>query len=241
MCISRIERKTMPNTTIITAGGVGKRMGKDTYKQYLEIYGIPILALTTKKFQEHPQIDDIILVVPEDVVEMTREKIVKKYNLTKVSKVIKGGKERQFSVKNAIDALPEETEIVLIHDGVRPFITEEFISELLSEVNNKNAVIPALKPKETIKKINGEIVQGTINRNDYILVQTPQVFQRKILEEVYSNFDINKIQVTDDASLLENQGHNVNWIAGLEQNIKITTPADLELAEYYLKKYYKRD
>ncbi|MCK5077595.1 MAG: 2-C-methyl-D-erythritol 4-phosphate cytidylyltransferase, partial [Calditrichia bacterium] len=137
-------------TTIITAGGIGKRMGKDRYKQFLEIHGIPILALTIKQFQAHPEIDDIIIVVPRDVVEMTKKEIVEKYRFKKVSKVISGGRERQFSVENAIKALSKETDTIMIHDGVRPFVTQGVISELIKEVKNKKAVIPALKPRETV-------------------------------------------------------------------------------------------
>ena len=228
-------------TTIITAGGIGKRMGKDRYKQFLEIHGIPILALTIKQFQAHPEIDDIIIVVPRDVVEMTKKEIVEKYRFKKVSKVISGGRERQFSVENAIKALSKETDTIMIHDGVRPFVTQGDISELIKEDKNKKAIIPALKPKETVKNIDGEIVKKTIDRTKYILVQTPQIFERKLLEEVYNSLDLNNVHITDDASLFEQQGQKVTWINGLEENIKITTPADLELAEFYYNKFYKKD
>jgi len=224
-------------TAILTAGGIGKRMGKDTYKQFLQIHGIPILALSIQQFQNHPKIDDIMVVVPEDSIAQTQSDIVQRYKFTKVSQVIAGGKERQFSVENAIKLLSEETTIVMIHDGVRPFINRPLISDLLKQVKSKQAVIPALKPKETVKRVQMDVVKNTINRSGLVLVQTPQVFDRKLLETVYRTSDLHHVQVTDDASLFEQQGIPVFWVPGLEQNIKITTPADLELAEFYYDKF----
>ncbi len=221
-------------SAIITAGGVGKRMGMDTYKQYLTIYDVPILVYTVRAFQNHKDINEIILVVPEDMVETTRNDLVNDYQLTKVVKVVTGGKERQHSVKRGLDVINEKTDIVLIHDGVRPFITAQLISSLIEETRSCSAVIPGLKPKATLKNINDNTVTETVNRNDYILVQTPQAFSKELIVEAYKQLEEKNVSVTDDASVVELTGHPVKWINGLEENIKITTPPDLAMARFIL-------
>jgi 2-C-methyl-D-erythritol 4-phosphate cytidylyltransferase len=213
-------------------------MGGSQAKQFLELHGKPILALTLEKFQVCSAIHAIIAVVPSKQVAFCRKEIVENYKLTKVVKVIPGGMRRQDSVRMGVKASEGLGEIVLIHDGVRPFIAQELISRLVSAARRHRAVITALPARETVKEVDESgLVLKTYDRNRVWLVQTPQVFRYKdILNAHQKAMQEGWEGVTDDALLMEKMGIAVKAIQGSEYNIKITTPHDLELARFFLGK-----
>lgn len=222
---------------IITAAGWGIRMAGDRPKQFLLLDDRPILAFTLSHFQDCPSIDAIILVVPEKEIEYCRREIVEPYDLKKVIKIIKGGKRRQDSVRLGLEASEGIYQIVVIHDGVRPFINPELIERAVTGTKKHRAVITALPAKETIKEVDKEgFVIRTHNRENIWLVQTPQAFYFKDIMDAHQRAKKEGWNdITDDALLMERIRMRVKVIQGSEQNIKITTPYDLELARYIMK------
>ena len=226
----------MRTAAIITAAGAGIRMGGDQAKQFMELEGRPILAVTLERFELSPDIDRIILVVPPGKVDSCRDEIVKKYDLAKVEKIVVGGERRQDSVRLGLEATEGHYPLVLIHDGVRPLVPPDLISRVVRAANQDRAVIPALAARETIKEADetGFVVK-THDRRTLWLVQTPQAFRyedilgahRRAIEEQWE-------EITDDALLMERTGVPVKIIEGSEENIKITTPQDLELARFLI-------
>ncbi|RMG24730.1 MAG: 2-C-methyl-D-erythritol 4-phosphate cytidylyltransferase, partial [Methanobacteriota archaeon] len=194
----------MPRTiAIITAGGTGKRMKSSVYKQFIQIQGIPILAITIKQFELNPEIDGIIITSPGDALYQTAEDIVDRFQFKKVLKIVEGGSERQFSVWNALKATPGDTEFVLIHDGVRPFVSQKFLDRIIQTGYEKGACIPALKPSETVKQIADHQIKSTLDRDSLILVQTPQMFRMSEIREAYEKADLTTQHFTDDSAVME--------------------------------------
>jgi 2-C-methyl-D-erythritol 4-phosphate cytidylyltransferase len=220
---------------IIPAAGTGARMGSDKAKQYLDLNGKPLLAVTLEKFQVCPVIQGIILVVPRDQVEYCTKEIIEPHHLTKVEKVVEGGERRQDSVRLGIEASEGRYELILIHDGVRPFIEPRLIEQIVAAGEKDRAVITALPVKETVKEVDGEgQVIKTCDRGRLKMVQTPQIFRYEdILEAHRRALREGWEAVTDDSQLVENLGIAVRVIEGSETNIKITTPHDMVLARLY--------
>jgi 2-C-methyl-D-erythritol 4-phosphate cytidylyltransferase len=227
----------MKTVAVITAAGAGVRMGPGPAKQFMELKGRPLLAVTVENFERCSAVKSVFLVVPADRVSYCKERIVDRYGLRKVEKVLAGGERRQDSVRMGLEAAQGEFDLVLIHDGVRPFVEPDFIARIIQAAFHHRAVIPALPLKETVKEVekNGRVIR-TIERDSLRLVQTPQVFRygdilaahRRALEENWE-------EMTDDALLVERMGIPVTIVDGLEENIKITTPYDLELARFILQ------
>lgn len=211
-------------------------MGKGYNKQYIILKDKPIVAHTIKVFEESNLIDEIILVVGKGEVKKAEEDIIKKYNFKKLTNVIEGGKERYDSVFNGLRATNKECNIVLVHDGARPFVTEDIIKDGIKSVIESKATITAVPVKDTIKIINtNNEVESTPARHTLWSVQTPQFFEYELLVNAYENCKHSSIKITDDAMLVENLGHTVKVINGSYENIKITTPEDLILGEGILK------
>ncbi|MTI80709.1 MAG: 2-C-methyl-D-erythritol 4-phosphate cytidylyltransferase [Firmicutes bacterium] len=222
---------------IIPAAGTGSRMATKTKKQYLELNGLPVLVHTLKVFEQCPLVEGIVLVTGEDELDWCQQEIVDKYGIEKVLSVVPGGDHRQLSVYNGLKSLPAEKEdIVMVHDGARPLITNNEISNAASAAREKGAVVVAVPVKDTIKVVGeGQKVVDTPSRDSLWAVQTPQVFKYHVLMNAYVNaFKINFLG-TDDASLVERMGQAVYLVTGSYQNIKITTPEDMLLAEAILK------
>ena len=231
------------NVAIITAAGKGTRLKSNISKQFLNIYNKPILAHTLSIFEKTPKVDAIYVSVPKDYLDSCRKDIVEKYKFSKVRKLVIGGSHRQASVFNAISSIPEDTNIVLIHDGVRPLVTTEEINATIRRLVNDNkkdpevkGVILAAPAKETIKKITGQTIDETIPRDTVWHAQTPQTFFYKDIMEAHRKAAAEKFIGTDDASLIERMGWKVNVTRGRHENIKITTPVDLFLAELFINK-----
>jgi 2-C-methyl-D-erythritol 4-phosphate cytidylyltransferase len=219
---------------IITAGGSGKRLQTKIKKQFLHVHGRPLLFYTLDKFIEHPQIDDVIITLPQTELDEFQKVIDQEYPAKRITCIL-GGTERQDSVFNALSACPFDTEIVLIHDGVRPFIKAEEISDLIKIAENDKAVIPVSKIKNTIKKIDNGKILKTIPREDLVSALTPQVFQYKLILEMHKKAKSEELNFTDDAAILEHYGIPVSALETSAQNIKITDAFDLKLAEILLK------
>lgn len=221
-------------TAIILAGGKGKRMGADISKQYININGKPILYYTLKRFNECENIDEIILVVPKDEIEYCENEIVNRYSL-KVDKIIEGGAERQDSVYNGLSSI-DDAEIVLIHDGARPFVSKEIINNGVTNAKKYGATACGVMPKDTIKIISTDGFSiETPDRSKLMAVQTPQCFSYKIIKKAHQYVKNNNIKVTDDTMAVELLGNKVYLYEGDYTNIKVTTPEDLILAEKLAK------
>ncbi len=221
---------------VIVAAGSGKRIGGTIKKQFLELKGKPILVHTLERFQACPDINEIILVAPQNELRRLEDEIVKQFLLTKVKRLVGGGEERYNSVLNGLNAVPEYIEIVAVHDGVRPFITGEKISRLVYEAQRHGAAIPGVQPKDTVKSCKQGFAGQTLDRDSLVLVQTPQVFKKALLLEAYRQaFAIQQFG-TDDAALVERMGHPVFIVPGDYDNIKITSVDDLYIAEKLLER-----
>lgn len=224
-------------TAIVLAAGQGKRMGTKVQKQYLEISGKPILFYSLDVFQKSDIIDDIILVVGENQEEYCREEIVEKFHITKVRKIVNGGAERYHSVWNGLQQITEDG-YVFIHDGARPFVTEEILLRAYETVKKEKACVVGMLVKDTIKIADDEgFAKETPNRSHVWMVQTPQVFETFLIKSAYSLLmEQEIIQVTDDAMVVETMlKRNVKLVEGSYENIKITTPEDLKIAEIFVR------
>ncbi len=213
-------------------------MGGSVDKQFLEIGGCPIIVETLLVFQSAPQISEIILVTPENEI-VHSEALVKEYDITKVKQVVTGGRERQDSIRNGLLAVDPETEVIVVHDGVRPFVTPGIISETIDAAKSKGAAIAAVPVKDTVKSVDESVIDKTVPRNKLWLAQTPQAFSASLIKRAYEVAYKKGFIGTDDASLVEALGEKVRIVMGAYKNIKITTPEDLLFAEAILKERTK--
>lgn len=227
----------MPKKTsaIITAAGYSRRMGPEKKKQFLTLGEIPLIAHTLQRFQNSSLINEIILVVPDDEIEYCRKKVVICYNLTKVKKIISGGEKRQDSVFNGLKSVSKEMEIVVVHDGVRPFLTSQLLKSSIKEAIEKGAAVAAVPVKDTLKKISiQKTISEGINRDSLWRIQTPQVFKKEILIRAFEKAGKDNFHGTDESTLVARLGIPVYVVEGSELNIKITTPEDIVLGESIL-------
>lgn len=222
-------------TAIVLAAGQGKRMGTKVQKQYLEILGKPVLFYSLDVFQKSDIIDEIILVVGEHQEDYCQKEIVEKFHINKVSKIVTGGAERFHSVWNGLQEVVEDG-YVFIHDGARPFVTEELLLRAYETVQREKACVVGMPVKDTIKIADDEgFAKETPNRSYVWMVQTPQVFETFLVKGAYSLLmEQEIIQVTDDAMVVETMlRRKVKLVEGSYENIKITTPEDLKVAEIF--------
>lgn len=222
----------MNTIVIIPAAGIGQRFDEHIPKQFFDLNGIPILIRTLKTFDLISAISKIVLVLDPEWQSFIENKIFK-FKVNKTTVFVKGGKERQDSVANALFSNHlSNAEIVLIHDAVRPLFSVDLCQRIIRETEKYNAVIPAIKPTDTIKLIDkNNFVQKTLKRSILRNVQTPQGFKKDILIKAYKNAKAKELLFTDDASLVESIGQKVKIIDGEITNIKITTLYDLQIAE----------
>jgi 2-C-methyl-D-erythritol 4-phosphate cytidylyltransferase len=219
-------------SVIIPAAGQGKRMNAGINKQFLAIDGKPILAITIDAFQKCRYVDEIIVVINPDEKELIQETILEVYDFRLPVRLITGGKERQDSVYNGLQAVNNQTDIVMIHDGARPFVSQDIIEKSIKETKKHKATITAVPVKDTIKTVSDDLkVTGTLKRNELFQVQTPQSFDCSLLKAAYRYAKDNNITGNDDSTLVESYGHYVTVVHGEYSNIKITTPEDLVIGE----------
>lgn len=231
-------------SAVIVAAGRGTRMkhSSNLSKQYIDILGKTVVLRTLEKFVKSDVIDEIVIVVMKDEEIYFRENVLKKIDTKKIDtkktiKLIHGGSERFESSYNGIIATSETSDIVLIHDGVRPFVKLEDIANVVEAVKKFDAAVLAVKSKDTIKLAVDNIIEETPNRENVYMIQTPQGFKRNLLIEAYHHMRTAKddFMPTDDASVVERYGSKVHIVEGSYENIKITTASDIYFAEAIIK------
>lgn len=225
----------MKCSVIIPAGGAGKRFGSNVPKQFVELSGVPIIIHTLNVFKEIEEIDSIIVAVHSEWYTYTKE-MTEKFKVEKIAEIVIGGKTRQDSVSNALHSKHlSDTDIILVHDAVRPFASANLVKKIIDTTDEFGAAIPATAPRETIKErsANGIVIK-TLERTKLCSVQTPQGFWQDIIQTAYTKANAAGYIATDDASLVEFLGYKVKVIDGEDNNFKITTPLDLNIAELLL-------
>lgn len=226
-------------TAIVLAAGKGRRMNSEVQKQFLEIGAYPVIYYSLKCFQESPLVDEILLVTGEETIAYCENEIVGKYGFSKVRKVVSGGKERYDSVYEGLLAC-RDTQYVMIHDGARPFLTQEILERGMKSVRAHKACVIGMPSKDTVK-LAGEdgCIQETPDRKRVWTIQTPQIFEYSLIKKAYDIMRLGDMsKVTDDAMVAEQaMNQKIALVQGSYQNIKITTPEDLLIAEAFLKAY----
>lgn len=212
---------------VIVAAGCGKRSGLSYPKQFFEVKGRPVLAYTADAFLSHGDIGSVVIVLPEENFEEYRE-YMRKFTEDKV-KYVCGGKERMNSVYNGLLALEDSHKpVVLIHDGVRPFVTEKIITDCIDSAEKYGTALAAVKVTDTVKRVKNGIVSDTVDREELFLAQTPQAFLYELITAAYDTaFDEGK-SFTDDCGVCENVGARIRIVDGSRDNIKLTLPEDFE-------------
>ena len=225
---------------ILPAAGLGTRMGADTPKQFLELDGTPIVIHSVRRIASCPLVTDIIVATRGDVVESLEQRLRGESFMQSV-RVVRGGDSRQDSVALALKEIPNDTEIVLVHDAVRPFVTREQIARVIEEARRCQAAILGIPAMDTVKEVKRAslpedvaLITATIPRERVVLAQTPQAFSTKLIKEAFARAQSDGVNASDEAGLVERLGHDVHVVLGSERNIKITKPADMNLALFYL-------
>ena len=219
----------MTRYAIIVAGGKGLRMGTEVPKQFLPIAGKPVLMHTISRFHAYDEHLKVILVLPKEQREYWRE-LCEEYHFTEDYQLADGGTSRFQSCRNGLSMIPNDAEgLVGIHDGVRPFVSNEAISRCYDAAEREKAVIPVLPVTDTLRFVGDSDKGRNVLRSDYRVVQTPQVFDIQLLKKAYNQPE--RTSFTDDASVVESIGQAVTMVEGNRENIKITTPFDLKVAE----------
>ena len=217
---------------VIPAAGAGVRMGEKRAKQFRKLCGRTILAHTLKKFEDCKSIDRVVVVAPKGYVELCRDEVGLGFG--KVSKVVTGGRQRQDSVYEGLKVLEKDIDIVVVHDAVRPFIEPDLIDKAVELCKDAGAVIVAVRAVDTVKFCRDKVVECTLDRESLWCAQTPQVFERTILERAFERALEDGFYGTDEAALVERLGHGVGIVEGSYDNIKITTPEDMEVGKLIL-------
>ena len=225
---------------IIPAAGLGTRMGGEQPKQFIEIDGMPLVIFTLRRLAACSAITDFILSTRADDVVSLQDKVAKA-SLGRPARVIHGGDTRQQSVANAMAQVDPSTEIVLVHDAVRPFITAEQTARVIAEARLRGAAILAIPAIDTVKEVKRAslpedvaLITATIPRERLVMAQTPQAFSFPLLRDAFKKAQADGVTGSDEAVLVERMGHEVFAVLGSERNLKITRPGDLELAHFYL-------
>lgn len=225
-------------SVILPAAGLGTRMGRptsETRKQFLELDGEPVLLHTIRKFATTAEVTEIVVALRQQDLQWFGE-LVDSQKFAKPVRLIEGGDSRQQSVENAMEAISADTELVAVHDAVRPFVDRETISKVIHAAAETGAAIVGIVPVDTVKQVHLNKVRSTIPRERLILTQTPQVFRYELLRRAFEQARTDNFQGTDESSLVERLEVEVSVVAGNERNIKITRPSDIDLAHLYLEK-----
>jgi 2-C-methyl-D-erythritol 4-phosphate cytidylyltransferase len=231
---------------ILPAAGMGTRMGAETPKQFLELVGTPIVIHSLRRIASCVLVTDIIVATRTDEVARL-EALIRGEKFKQSVRVLRGGDSRQESVAAALREVPKDTEIVLVHDAVRPFVTTEQITRVIEEARKCEAAILGIPAMDTVKEVKRAslpedvaLIIGTMPRERVVLAQTPQAFATKLLKEAFARAEADGVNASDEAGLVERMGHDVHVVLGSERNMKITKPADMELARFYLESERKK-
>jgi 2-C-methyl-D-erythritol 4-phosphate cytidylyltransferase len=226
---------------ILPAAGLGTRMGAETPKQFLDLDGIPLVIFTLRRLAACEAITGFFIATrAEEMASLERS--VAQLRLRRPVRVVRGGGTRQESVANALAEVPTDTEIVLVHDAVRPFVTREQVERVIAEARARRAVILGIPAMDTVKEVKRAslpedvaLITSTIPRERVVLAQTPQAFSYALLKEAFERARQDGVTASDEAGLVERLGYDVHVVLGSERNIKITRPADMDLARFYLE------
>ena len=226
---------------ILPAAGLSTRMGAETPKQFLELDGVPMVLFTLRRLATCEAITDFFIATRAEEVASLSERVARE-QLSRPVRVVRGGGSRQESVSNALAEVPPDTEIVLVHDAVRPFVTRDQIERVITEARARGAAILGIPAMDTVKEVKraslpGDValITATIPRERIVLAQTPQGFRFVLLKEAFARAQQDGVIASDEAGLVERLGHDVHVVLGSERNIKITHPADMDLARFYLE------
>jgi 2-C-methyl-D-erythritol 4-phosphate cytidylyltransferase len=231
----------MPGTiAILPAAGFGTRMGGESPKQFRLLDGVPLFLFTLRRLAACPAITEFLLAARADEVESLSARLAGE-RLGRPLRVVRGGDTRQESVAQALVEAPQDAELILVHDAVRPLVTREQVERVIAEARTRRAAILGIPALDTVKEVKraslpGDValVTATIPRERVVLAQTPQVFDAQLLREAFARAAADGFTASDEAGLVEHLGHDVYVVLGSERNLKITRPGDLELAEFYL-------
>ena len=228
-------------TAILPAAGLGTRMGAETPKQFLTLDGVPVLLFTLRRLAACPAISDFIIATRAEEVESLTAAVAKE-NFSRPVRVVRGGDSRQESVANAIAYVDAGTELILVHDAVRPLVTVSQIERVIAEASACGAAILGIPAMDTVKEVKRAslpndvaLITATIPRERVVLAQTPQVFRSSLLIQAFTQARHDGVTASDEAGLVERTGRDVHVVVGSERNLKITRPGDMELAEFYLR------
>src|ERR1700726_994985 len=227
---------------ILPAAGLGTRMGADTPKQFLSLDGIPVLLFTLRRLAACPAIVDFIISTGAEEVDSLAASVQSENFGGRRVRVVRGGDTRQDSVANALTEIPNEADLILVHDAVRPLVTLSQIERVIAEADACDAAILGIPAMDTVKEVKRAslpndvaLITATIPRERVVLAQTPQVFRASLLLEAFARARQDGVTASDEAGLVERIGRDVHVVAGSERNLKITRPGDMQLAEYYLR------
>jgi 2-C-methyl-D-erythritol 4-phosphate cytidylyltransferase len=231
-------------TAILPAAGLGTRMGADTPKQFLELDGVPVLIFTLRRLAACPAITDFVVATRVEEVDPLAARVAKE-SLGRPIRVVRGGDTRQDSVANALAEIAEDTDLILVHDAVRPLVTRDQIERVIAEALSCDAAILGMPAMDTVKEVKRAapqsgaadvaLITATIPRERVVLAQTPQVFRASLLLEAFAKARQDGVSASDEAGLVERMGHDVHVVAGSDRNLKITRPGDMQIAEFYLR------
>jgi len=226
---------------ILPAAGFGTRMGGESPKQFRLLDGVPLLLFTLRRLAACPSITEFLVATRGDEIEPLGARLAEE-RLGRPLRVVSGGDTRQESVGNALAQAPQDAELILVHDAVRPLVTREQVERVIAEARTRRAAILGIPAMDTVKEVKraslpGDValITATIPRERVVLAQTPQVFDAALLREAFARAAADGFTASDEAGLVERLGHDVFVVLGSERNLKITRPGDLELAEFYLR------
>jgi 2-C-methyl-D-erythritol 4-phosphate cytidylyltransferase len=231
-------------TAILPAAGLGTRMGTEMPKQFLELDGVPLLIFTLRRLAACRAITDYVIATRAEEVDAIAASVAQE-NLGRPVRVVRGGDTRQDSVANALPEVPPDADLILVHDAVRPLVTQAQIECVVAEALSCDAAILGVPAMDTVKEVKrgapqsgpGDValITATIPRERIVLAQTPQVFRASLLLEAFAKARQDGVSASDEAGLIERMGRDVHVVAGSERNLKITRPGDMQLAEFYLR------
>ncbi len=225
----------MKTIAIIPSGGVGSRFLSSIPKQYVKVLGKELIYYTLNVFQQCDLIDEIIIPAQPEYFDLLKG-LKAKYNLTKISKVIKGGKERQHSVFNALNSVkPEANDLVVVHDAARPLLSAELLQKAIKFAHKSDSIVVAIKARDTLLKAKDNTVESYLDRNNIYYVQTPQIFRYRILIDAFNKANNTHFLATDESMLVKNNNTKVNILEGESSNFKITTQSDIRLFESIIR------
>jgi 2-C-methyl-D-erythritol 4-phosphate cytidylyltransferase len=219
---------------IIVAAGAGTRLGASRPKLLVDLGGKPLVYYSLRAFEDCPSVGSVVLVVPPGTEGEVRDKVVESFSLAKVTAIVPGGENRGASVHRGLRALSEGVQTVLIHDGARPFVSQDVILQVLEATGESGAAVPGIPSADTLKRVEDGMAVATLDRARILQIQTPQGFHLRLIERAYECAAEDNETATDDSALVERLGSSVRVVPGSPDNFKVTTPEDLDRARAHL-------